>query len=65
MVDLSPSTDEIQELMLSQLLQAECSELLLQRRRLRRDERMLQERLVSEEVRRGGQQAFDWQRCDQ
>ncbi|KAM8879925.1 dynein heavy chain domain-containing protein 1 isoform 2-T5 [Spinachia spinachia] len=48
-VDLSPSSKEIQELMLSQLLQAECSELLLQRRRLRGDERMLQERLDSQE----------------
>ncbi|XP_037328902.2 dynein heavy chain domain-containing protein 1-like [Pungitius pungitius] len=48
-VDLSPSSEEIQELMLSQLLRAECSELLLQRRRLRCDERMLQERLGAEE----------------
>ncbi|XP_056223855.1 dynein heavy chain domain-containing protein 1 [Seriola aureovittata] len=48
-VDLSLSSDEIQELMLTQLLQSECKELLIQHRRLQNDKQLLQEKLATEE----------------
>ncbi|XP_071359544.1 dynein heavy chain domain-containing protein 1 isoform X2 [Trachinotus anak] len=49
-VDLSLSSEEMQELMLTQLLQSECKELLIQHRRLQNDKQLLQEKLVTEEV---------------
>lgn len=49
-VDLSLSSDEIRELMLTRLLQSECKELLFRHRRLRNDKQTLQEELVREEV---------------
>ncbi|XP_018537954.1 dynein heavy chain domain-containing protein 1 [Lates calcarifer] len=48
-VDLSLSSEEIQELMLTQLLQAECKELLIQHLRFQNDKQLLQEKLVTEE----------------
>ncbi|XP_069387019.1 dynein heavy chain domain-containing protein 1 isoform X2 [Paralichthys olivaceus] len=48
-VDLSLSSEEIEELMLTQLLQSECKELLIQHRRLQNDKQLLQEKLVREE----------------
>lgn len=49
-VDLSVSSEEIQELMLTQLLQSECKELLIQHVRLQNDKQLLQKKLVTEEV---------------
>ncbi|XP_040891858.1 dynein heavy chain domain-containing protein 1 [Toxotes jaculatrix] len=48
-VDLSLSSEEIQELMLTQLLQSECKELLIQHLRFQNDKQLLQEKLVTEE----------------
>ncbi|XP_065818747.1 dynein heavy chain domain-containing protein 1-like [Labrus bergylta] len=48
-VDLSLSSEVIQELMLTQLLQSECEELLSQQLRLKNDKQLLQKKLVSEE----------------
>ncbi|KAM7009685.1 LOW QUALITY PROTEIN: dynein heavy chain domain-containing protein 1 [Tautogolabrus adspersus] len=48
-VDLSLSSEEIQELMLTQLLQSECEELLSQQLQLQNDKQLLQKKLVSEE----------------
>lgn len=50
-VDLSLSSEEIQELMLTQLLQSECKELLIQHLQVQNDKQLLQDKLVSEEVR--------------
>lgn len=50
MVDLSLSSEEIQELMLTQLLQSECKELLIQHLRFQNDKQLLQEKLIAEEV---------------
>lgn len=52
MVDLSLSSEEIQELMLTQLLQSESKNLLIQHLRLQNDKQLLQEKLVTEEVTR-------------
>ncbi|MEQ2188727.1 hypothetical protein GOODEAATRI_017958, partial [Goodea atripinnis] len=49
-VDLSLSSEEIQELMLTQLLQSECRELLNQHTRLQNYNQLLQAKLVSAEV---------------
>lgn len=51
-LDLSLSSEEIQELMLTQLLQSESKELLIQHLRLLNDKQLLQEKLVTEEVTR-------------
>lgn len=51
-VDLSLSSQEIQELMLTQLLQSECKSLLTQHLQLQNDKQLLQEKLVSEQVMR-------------
>lgn len=51
MVDLSLSSEEIQELMLTKLLQSECKQLLTQRLQLQNDKQLLQDKLISEEVR--------------
>lgn len=51
-VDLSLSSEEIRELMLTQLLQSECKKLLIRHLRLQNDKQSLQEKLVSEEVTR-------------
>ncbi|XP_040002556.1 dynein heavy chain domain-containing protein 1 isoform X2 [Xiphias gladius] len=48
-LDLSLSSEEIQELMLTQLLQSESKELLIQHLRLLNDKQLLQEKLVTEE----------------
>ncbi|XP_051940421.1 dynein heavy chain domain-containing protein 1 [Hippocampus zosterae] len=48
-VDLSPSSDQIQELMLTQLLQSECKVLLIQHLRMQNDKQLLQKKLVTEE----------------
>ncbi|XP_076585176.1 dynein heavy chain domain-containing protein 1 [Chaetodon auriga] len=48
-VDLSLSSEEIQELMLTQQLRSECRKLLIQHMRLQNKKQLLQERLVSEE----------------
>ncbi|KAM9363159.1 dynein heavy chain domain-containing protein 1 [Symphorus nematophorus] len=48
-VDLSLSSEEIQEQMLTQLLQCECKKLLTQHLQLQNDKQSLQEKLVSEE----------------
>ncbi|XP_041640066.1 dynein heavy chain domain-containing protein 1 [Cheilinus undulatus] len=48
-VDLSLSSEEIQERMLTQLLQSECNELLSQHVHFQNDKQLLQEKLVSEE----------------
>ncbi|XP_047222617.1 dynein heavy chain domain-containing protein 1 isoform X3 [Girardinichthys multiradiatus] len=48
-VDLSLSSEEIQELMLTQLLQSECRELLNQHTRLQNYNQLLQAKLVSAE----------------
>ncbi|XP_008294462.1 dynein heavy chain domain-containing protein 1 [Stegastes partitus] len=47
-VDLSLSSEEIQELMLTQLLQSECKELLIQTLRFQNYNHLLQEKLVTE-----------------
>ncbi|XP_041837723.1 dynein heavy chain domain-containing protein 1 isoform X4 [Melanotaenia boesemani] len=49
-VDLSLSSEEIQELMLTQLLQSECRDLLIQHLRFQNNNQVLQEKLVTEEV---------------
>ncbi|XP_029900968.1 dynein heavy chain domain-containing protein 1 [Myripristis murdjan] len=49
-VDLSLSSAEIQELMLTQLLQAECMELLIQHSLVQNDKQLLQDKLVKEEA---------------
>lgn len=49
-VDLSLSSEEIQELMLTQLLKSECKALLTQHLRLHNDEQLLQKKLATEEV---------------
>ena len=51
-VDLSLSSEEIQELMLTQLLQCECKKLLTHHSRFQKVKQSLQEKLVSEEVTR-------------
>ncbi|XP_071386131.1 dynein heavy chain domain-containing protein 1 [Centroberyx affinis] len=48
--DLSLSSAEIQELMLTQLLQSECTELLTQHSVLQNDKQLLQDKLVKVEV---------------
>ncbi|XP_070834922.1 dynein heavy chain domain-containing protein 1 [Chaetodon trifascialis] len=48
-VDLSLSSEEIQELMLTQLLQSECRKLLIQHTHFQNEKQLLQEKLVSEE----------------
>ncbi|XP_074546665.1 dynein heavy chain domain-containing protein 1 [Halichoeres trimaculatus] len=48
-VDLSLSSEEIQELMLTQLLHSECKELLSQHLRFQNDKQLLHEKLVSDE----------------
>ncbi|XP_045902961.1 dynein heavy chain domain-containing protein 1 isoform X2 [Micropterus dolomieu] len=48
-VDLSLSSEEIQELMLTQLLRSECKELLIQHLRFQNDKQLLQEKLIAEE----------------
>nr|XP_043885125.1 dynein heavy chain domain-containing protein 1 [Solea senegalensis] len=48
-VDLSASVEDIQELMLTQLLQSECKELLIKHTRLQNDKHVLQEELVREQ----------------
>ncbi|XP_044043043.1 dynein heavy chain domain-containing protein 1 isoform X2 [Siniperca chuatsi] len=48
-VDLSLSSEEIQELMLTQLLQSECKELLIQHLQFQNDKQLLHEKLVTEE----------------
>ncbi|KAM9857652.1 dynein heavy chain domain-containing protein 1 [Aulostomus maculatus] len=48
-VDLSLSSEEIQEVMLTQLLQSESKELLIQRLRLQNDKQLLQKKLITEE----------------
>lgn len=53
-VDLSPSSDQIQELMLTQLLQSECKVLLIQHLRMQNDKQLLQKKLVTEEVSQAG-----------
>ncbi|XP_076023406.1 dynein heavy chain domain-containing protein 1, partial [Genypterus blacodes] len=49
-VDLSLSPGELQELMLTQLLQSETEKLVIQHTRLQNDKWLLQEKLVKEEV---------------
>lgn len=51
-VDLSLSSDEIQELMLTQLLQSECKELLIQHLKFQNEKHLLQEKLLKEQVTR-------------
>ncbi|XP_061626704.1 dynein heavy chain domain-containing protein 1 isoform X2 [Phyllopteryx taeniolatus] len=48
-VDLSPSSDQIQELMLTQLLQSECKVLLIQHLQMQNDKQLLQRKLITEE----------------
>ncbi|KAM7394625.1 hypothetical protein PAMP_021413 [Pampus punctatissimus] len=48
-VNLSVSSEEIQELMLTQLLQSECKDLLIQHLRLQNDKQLLQNKLDTEE----------------
>ncbi|XP_077425986.1 dynein heavy chain domain-containing protein 1 [Vanacampus margaritifer] len=48
-VDLSPSSAQIQELMLTQLLHSECKVLLIQHLRMQNDKQLLQRKLVTEE----------------
>ncbi|XP_061534497.1 dynein heavy chain domain-containing protein 1-like isoform X2 [Phycodurus eques] len=48
-VDLSPSSDQIQELMLTQLLQSECKVLLIQHLQMLNDKQLLQRKLITEE----------------
>ncbi|XP_077380581.1 dynein heavy chain domain-containing protein 1 isoform X2 [Festucalex cinctus] len=48
-VDLSPSSALIQELMLTQLLQSECKVLLIQHLRMQNDKQLLQRKLVTDE----------------
>lgn len=50
-VDLSLSTEEIQELMLTQLLPAVYKQQLIQHLHLQNDKQLLQDKLVSEVVR--------------
>lgn len=50
-IDLSLSSEEIQEVMLTQLLHCGCKKLLSQHLQLRNDKELLQDKLVSEEVR--------------
>lgn len=49
-IDLALSSEEIRELMLTQLLQSECRELLTQHLQLLSDEQLLQKKLATEEV---------------
>lgn len=49
-VDLSLSPDEIHEQMLTQLLQSECKELLIQHLRFQNEKHLLQEKLFKEKV---------------
>lgn len=51
-VDLCLSSEEIRELMLTQLLQSECKKLLIRHLQLQNDKQSLQEKLVSAEVTR-------------
>lgn len=53
-IDLSLSTKEIQELLLTQLLQSECGDVLSQRLRFQNYNQSLREKLVTEEVIRLG-----------
>ncbi|XP_054635114.1 dynein heavy chain domain-containing protein 1-like isoform X3 [Dunckerocampus dactyliophorus] len=48
-VDLSPSSDQIQELMLTQLLQSEFKAMLIQHLRIQNDKQLLQKKLATEE----------------
>ncbi|XP_061765640.1 dynein heavy chain domain-containing protein 1-like isoform X1 [Nerophis ophidion] len=48
-VDLSPSSDQIQELMLTQLLQSQFKEMLIQHLRTQNDKHLLQRKLATEE----------------
>lgn len=52
MVDLSLSSEDIPELMLIQLLQAECKELLIQHLQFQNYKQELREKLATEEVTR-------------
>lgn len=49
-VDLSLSSEETQELMLTKLLQSDCRKLLSQHLRLQNYNKLLQKKLVTEEV---------------
>lgn len=49
-VDLSVGSEEIQELMLTQLLQSECKDLLIRHLQLQNDKQVLQKKMVAEEV---------------
>ncbi|XP_032390213.1 dynein heavy chain domain-containing protein 1 [Etheostoma spectabile] len=48
-VDLSVNSEEIKELMLTQLLQSECKKLLIQHLQFQNDKQLLQEELISKE----------------
>ncbi|XP_053191724.1 dynein heavy chain domain-containing protein 1-like [Scomber japonicus] len=48
-VDLSVGSEEIQELMLTQLLQSECKDLLIRHLQLQNDKQVLQKKMVAEE----------------
>lgn len=50
-VDLSLSSEEIQGLMLTQLLHSQCKQLLIQHLQFQNDKQLLQDKVVSEEVR--------------
>lgn len=50
-VDLSLSSEEIQGLMLTQLLQSQCKQLLMQHLQFQNDKQLLEDKVVSEEVR--------------
>lgn len=49
-VDLSLSSEEIQELMLTKLLQSDCKELLIQHLRLQNEKHLMQEKLFKQQV---------------
>lgn len=53
-VDLSLSSEEIQELMLTRLLQPECEQWMIQHLQLQNDKQFLQDQVVAEEVRSPG-----------
>ncbi|KAM9818029.1 dynein heavy chain domain-containing protein 1 isoform 3-T7 [Syngnathus typhle] len=47
-VDLAPSSDQVQELMLTQLLQSECEALMTQHLRIQNDKQLMRRKLVTE-----------------
>lgn len=49
-IDLSLSTVEIRELMLTEMAQSECMDLLIQQSLFKNDRKALQDKLVKEEV---------------